>query len=107
MKRKSGILDVTIAPVLLADFTAADVLPNVTPDNQVFTINTVIDGTGAVDEFVPLAMMYPVELNYQIAVTHNANSGRGFAEGTIKTVFAGIIMETLDGNNDNYALEGT
>ncbi len=35
----------------------------------------------------------PAELNYQIAVTPDANSGSGFAEGTVKTVFAGSILE--------------
>ena len=35
----------------------------------------------------------PAGLNYQIAVTPDANSGSGFAEGTVKTVFAGSIME--------------
>lgn len=49
----------------------------------------------------------PAEMNYQIAVTPDANSGSGFAEGTIKTVFAGSIMEARDGNDDNYALDGT
>ena len=44
----------------------------------------------------------PAGLNYQIAVTPDANSGSGFAEGTVKTVFAGSIMEARDGGNDNY-----
>jgi len=43
----------------------------------------------------------PAGLNYQIAVTPDANSGSGFAEGTVKTVFAGSIMEARDiGYND-------
>nr|WP_319539493.1 hypothetical protein [uncultured Methanospirillum sp.] len=46
----------------------------------------------------------PAGLNYQIAVTPDANSGSGFAEGTVKTVFAGSIMEARDGGNTNYAL---
>ena len=49
----------------------------------------------------------PAELNYQIAVTPDSNSGSGFAEGTIKTVFAGSIMEARDGDDDNYARDGT
>jgi hypothetical protein len=49
----------------------------------------------------------PAELNYQLAVTPDANSGSGFAEGTVKTVFAGSIMEARDGGDDNYALDGT
>ncbi len=44
----------------------------------------------------------PAGLNYQIAVTPDANSGSGFAEGTVKTVFAGSIMEARDGGNTNY-----
>lgn len=35
----------------------------------------------------------PAELNYQIAVTPDANSGSGFAEGSVKTTFAGSVME--------------
>ncbi|PWR71332.1 hypothetical protein [Methanospirillum lacunae] len=43
----------------------------------------------------------PAGLNYQIAVTPDANSGSGFAEGTVKTVFAGSIMEARDSNYDD------
>jgi hypothetical protein len=42
----------------------------------------------------------PAELNYRIAVTPDANSGSGFAEGTVITTFAGSIMEARD--IDNY-----
>ena len=49
----------------------------------------------------------PAALNYQIAVTPDANSGSGFAEGTVKTVFAGSIMEARDGGDDNYARDGS
>jgi len=49
----------------------------------------------------------PAELNYQMAVTPDANSGSGFAEGTVKTVFAGSIMEARDGDEDNYNRDGT
>lgn len=38
----------------------------------------------------------PAELNYRIAVTPDSNSGTGYAEGTVKTVFAGSIMEARD-----------
>jgi len=44
----------------------------------------------------------PAGLNYQIAVTPDANSGSGFAEGTVSTVFAGSIMEARDGGQKNY-----
>jgi hypothetical protein len=49
----------------------------------------------------------PAEVNYQIAITPDANSGSGFAEGTVKTIFAGSIMEARDGGDDNYALDGS
>lgn len=42
----------------------------------------------------------PAELNYQIAVTPDANSGSGFAEGTVTTTFAGGIMEST--NAEDY-----
>jgi len=35
----------------------------------------------------------PAEVNYQIAVTPDANSGSGFAEGTVSTTYAGSVME--------------
>jgi hypothetical protein len=44
----------------------------------------------------------PAGLNYQIAVTPDANSGSGFAEGSVKTVFTGSIMEARDGGDGNY-----
>jgi hypothetical protein len=44
----------------------------------------------------------PAELNYQIAVTPDANSGSGFAEGTVKTTFAGTVMEARDVDEENW-----
>lgn len=41
----------------------------------------------------------PAALNYQIAVTPDSNSGSGFAEGTVKTLFSGSIMEARDSND--------
>jgi hypothetical protein len=41
----------------------------------------------------------PAEMNYQIAVTPDSNSGSGFAEGTVKTQFGGAIMEARGKNN--------
>jgi len=38
----------------------------------------------------------PAGLNYRIAVTPDASSGIGYAEGTVKTEFAGSIMEARD-----------
>ncbi len=44
----------------------------------------------------------PAALNYQIAVTPDTNSGSGYAEGIVKTVFAGSIMEARDTTGDNW-----
>lgn len=44
----------------------------------------------------------PAELNYQIAVTPDANSGSGFAEGSIKTTFAGSIMEARNVDEETW-----
>ncbi|WP_319580151.1 hypothetical protein [uncultured Methanospirillum sp.] len=52
----------------------------------------------------------PAEMNYQIAVTPDANSGSGFAEGTVKTTYAGSVMEGRDTGlyaNGRYDPEGT
>jgi len=40
----------------------------------------------------------PAALSYQIAVTPDSNSGSGFADGTVKTMFGGSIMEARDKN---------
>ncbi|ABD41976.1 hypothetical protein Mhun_2271 [Methanospirillum hungatei JF-1] len=40
----------------------------------------------------------PAALNYQIAVTPDSNSGSGFADGTVKTLFGGSIMEARGKN---------
>jgi hypothetical protein len=45
----------------------------------------------------------PAEVNYRIAVTPDANSGSGFAEGTVVTTFAGSIMEARDWGAGGYA----
>jgi len=45
----------------------------------------------------------PAELNYRIAVTPDANSGSGFAEGTVSTTFTGSIQEARDGGPTNPA----
>lgn len=44
----------------------------------------------------------PAALNYQIAVTPDSSSGNAYAEGTVKTVFAGSVMEARDGTGDNW-----
>jgi hypothetical protein len=43
----------------------------------------------------------PAELNYRIAVTPDSNSGSGYAEGTVKTVFSGSVMEARDWGADS------
>ena len=40
----------------------------------------------------------PAALSYQIAVSPDSNSGSGFADGTIKTMFGGAIMEARGQN---------
>ena len=52
----------------------------------------------------------PAELNYRIAVTPDTASGSGYAEGTVKTVFSGTIMEARDagaGSWNRTAAENT
>ena len=41
----------------------------------------------------------PAALAYQIAVTPDANAGSGFADGTIKTMYGGSIMEARQDHN--------
>lgn len=45
----------------------------------------------------------PAMLNYQIAVTPDSNSGSGFADGTVKTMFGGSIMEARAQNQETSA----
>ncbi|MDX8549122.1 hypothetical protein KHC33_16050 [Methanospirillum sp. J.3.6.1-F.2.7.3] len=45
----------------------------------------------------------PAMLNYQIAVTPDSNSGSGFADGTVKTMFGGSIMEARGTNDETSA----
>ncbi len=49
----------------------------------------------------------PSALNYQIGVSPDKNSGSNPAEGTVKTVFAGSIMEARDAGGANYARDGS
>jgi len=44
----------------------------------------------------------PAALNYQIAVTPDSNSGSEYAEGIVKTVFTGSIMEARDSSGENW-----
>ena len=44
----------------------------------------------------------PAALNYQIAVTPDSGSGSGYAEGTVKTVFTGSVMEARDNSSENW-----
>jgi len=45
----------------------------------------------------------PAELNYRIAVTPDANSGSGFAEGTVMTSFQGTVLEARGTSNETSA----
>jgi len=45
----------------------------------------------------------PAMLNYQIAVTPDSNSGSGFADGTVKTMFGGSIMEAREKSDKTSA----
>lgn len=45
----------------------------------------------------------PAALNYQIAVTPDANAGSGVADGTVKTLFGGSIMEAREKNDEPSA----
>ena len=44
----------------------------------------------------------PAELNYQIAVTPDSSSGQAYADATVKTLFAGSIMEARDSSGDKW-----
>nr|WP_319540741.1 hypothetical protein [uncultured Methanospirillum sp.] len=44
------VLVAIAAMIMLPGFVSADWLPNQTPENQVFSIDTVIDATGTVDD---------------------------------------------------------
>ena len=41
----------------------------------------------------------PMEINYRVAVSPDVQSGRSAAEGTVRTDFAGSIMEARTGND--------
>jgi hypothetical protein len=49
----------------------------------------------------------PTALNYHLAVSPDQNSGSHFAEGGVKTVFAGSSMEARDGGDSNYQGSGS
>ena len=44
----------------------------------------------------------PTALNYRLAVSPDLKSGQTYAEGGVKTVFAGSAMEARDGGDANY-----
>lgn len=44
----------------------------------------------------------PAELNYQIAVTPDKNSGSDHVDGIVKTLFAGSVMEGRDNSAENW-----
>jgi hypothetical protein len=49
----------------------------------------------------------PTALNYHLALSPDQNSGSQYAEGGVKTVFAGSSMEARDGGDANYLGSGS
>jgi len=71
--------------------------------SALININTAQVSTKGQSLTVAAGVGVPTTFNYQIAVSPDTNSGAGTAEGTVKTVFAGSIMEARDGGDSNYA----
>ncbi len=67
--------------------SAKSALINVNSDQ--ISSKGIIRAVAAIDDI-------PAEVNYQIALTPDANSGSGLAEGTVKTTYAGSVMEGRD-----------
>ena len=84
----------------------ADVLPAfcniVTAKSSLINVNSAQISTKGQIRGVSSGADTPAELNYQIAVTPDANSGSGYAEGTVMTLFAGSIMEARDTSTENW-----
>ena len=67
--------------------------------SNLININSAQISTKGVLRAVTNTIDVPTEMSYRIAVSPDANSGSGFAEGTVSTVFAGSIMEARNGND--------
>jgi hypothetical protein len=74
----------------------------VSAKSSLFNVNSAQISTKGQIRAVAGTADIPAELNYRIAVTPDANSGSGFAEGTVTTTFAGSIMEARDYGAANY-----
>ncbi len=75
----------------------------VTAKSNLVNINSAQVSTKGQIRSVAQTLNVPSGLNYQIAVSPDVNSGSGAAEGTVKTVFAGNIMEARNAGGANYA----
>lgn len=67
--------------------------------SNLVNMNSAQISTKGILRSVTNSVLIPTELSYQIAVSPDSNSGSGFAEGTVGTVFAGSIMEARNGND--------
>ena len=74
----------------------------VTAKSSLINVNSAqISTKGALRSVASIADV-PAALNYQIAVTPDSNSGSGYAEGTVKTLFAGSVMEARDNSTESW-----
>ena len=66
--------------------------------SELVNINSAQISTKGAARSVAASGDIPAALSYQIAVTPDSNSGSGFADGTVKTMFGGSIMEAREKN---------
>ena len=71
----------------------------VSAKSNVININSAQISTKGQIRAVTDTINVPTAMNYKIAVTPDANSGSGFAEGTVSTDVASSIMEARNGND--------
>ena len=74
----------------------------VSAKSNLININSARISTKGTLRSVTYSVLVPTEMNYRIAVSPDSNSGSGFAEGTVSTVFAGSIMEARDAGNSTW-----
>ena len=75
MKYAFAAIVALVALVAVTGFAAADRLPNQTPENQVFSIDTVIDVTGAVDDKTTMARsLHPQEQSRPVSLDTSRQS---------------------------------
>nr|WP_319538302.1 hypothetical protein [uncultured Methanospirillum sp.] len=68
----------------------------VSAKSALINVNSAQISTKGVIRAVAATNDIPSEINYQIAITPDANSGSGFAEGIVKTTYAGSVIEGRD-----------